>query len=135
VWFTFRDSVGNPWQSGIEQSTGLPKPAFGPFSSLAHLIDGTTVTTEAGIPPTITMYVAYIAYHNLPGGLFGITYHVYDDGRLILSGEPTSPLAPDQSVTFTPTFTPELGHTYAVIATINDPNGNVETRTAVVLVK
>jgi hypothetical protein len=135
VWFTFRDSAGNPWQSGIEQPTGLPKPAFGPFSSLAHLIDGTTVTTEAGIPPTITMYVAYIAYHNLPGGLFGITYHVYDNGRLILSGEPTSPLAPDQSVTFTPTFTPELGHTYAVIATINDPNGNVETRTAVVLVK
>src|SRR6185437_12848875 len=35
IWFTFRDSKGNPWQSGLEQTSGAPKPSFAPFSALA----------------------------------------------------------------------------------------------------
>jgi hypothetical protein len=40
VWFTFRDSATNPWQSGLEKPNGAHKPAFAAFSALAHLISG-----------------------------------------------------------------------------------------------
>jgi hypothetical protein len=39
VWFTFRDSAGNPWKSGLEQPNGARKPSFAAFSALARLID------------------------------------------------------------------------------------------------
>jgi hypothetical protein len=39
IWFTFRDSAGNPWKSGIEQANGTHKPGFAALSSLAHVID------------------------------------------------------------------------------------------------
>ena len=40
VWFTFRDTATNPWQSGLEKPNGAHKPAFATFSALAHLISG-----------------------------------------------------------------------------------------------
>ncbi|HEX4527166.1 MAG TPA: DUF5722 domain-containing protein [Gaiellaceae bacterium] len=40
IWFTFRDSATNPWQSGLEQPSGAHKPAFAAFSALARLISG-----------------------------------------------------------------------------------------------
>ena len=39
IWFTFRDSAGNAWKSGLERSTGSHKPSYSVFSALAHLID------------------------------------------------------------------------------------------------
>jgi hypothetical protein len=39
VWFTFRDSTGNPWKSGLLATNGAHKPAFAAFSALARLID------------------------------------------------------------------------------------------------
>jgi hypothetical protein len=40
TWFIFRDSVGNPWDSGLLKSTGAAKPAYAAFRALARLIDG-----------------------------------------------------------------------------------------------
>jgi len=39
VWFTFRDSAGNAWKSGLERSNGRHKPSYAAFSALARLID------------------------------------------------------------------------------------------------
>src|SRR5207302_5889626 len=44
VWFTFRDSPGNSWQSGLESANGARKPAFHAFSAVARLLDGTVTT-------------------------------------------------------------------------------------------
>ena len=33
VWFVFRDSTGNPWQSGLELASGAHKPAYNTFSA------------------------------------------------------------------------------------------------------
>jgi len=41
IWFTFRDSPGNLWKSGIEKTNGSHKPSYAVFSALAHLIDPT----------------------------------------------------------------------------------------------
>ena len=52
--------------------------------------------------------------------------------RRVAVGQPTAPLAPDQSVTFVPAFTPVKGQTYTVVAQLNEPNGHTESRTAFV---
>jgi hypothetical protein len=134
-WFTFRDSAGNPWKSGIESQSGAPKPSFAPFSSLARSIDGTTVTMKAGRPAgPIAIFVPYLTFYDPVGSLVGITYHVRDNtGQLVTSGEPRANLAPDGSVSFAPTFTPVKGRIYTLMATVNDVHGNLQTRMATIL--
>jgi hypothetical protein len=130
IWFTFRDSAGNPWQSGIENSSGSHKPSYAAFSSLAHAIDGTTQTIKAGQSPTVKVFVPYLAYYDNPGTNVGMTYRVFDGTKPAGVGQPTSTLGPDQSVSFLANFKPVKGHTYKVSVTVSDPNGNQQTRTA-----
>ena len=135
-WFTFRDNPGNPWKSGLESADGSPKPSLGPFEYLAHSVDGTTVQAKAGRPVgPVSIYVPYLTFYNPVGSLVGITYRVVDNtGKLINAGEPQSNLAPDGSVTFTPSFVAQKGRTYTVTATVNDANGNLQTRMATITV-
>ena len=132
VWFTFRDSSGNPWQSGLELPSGAHKPAYAAFSSLARLIDGTSTTVKGGSKPKITVFLPYLGYYSQPGATIGMTYFVFDGKRAIANGQPTALLNPDYSVTFTPTFTAVKGHTYTVIVNANEANWHSESRTEVV---
>ncbi|HVC87765.1 MAG TPA: cellulase family glycosylhydrolase [Gaiellaceae bacterium] len=135
IWFVFRDNKGDPWKSGFYSESGAQKPAFDAFGAVARLIDGTTMTTKAGAPPLVTMYVPYLAHYSVPGTLIGMTYVVYNShGGTVAVGQPTAPLEPDQSVTFVPKFTPVKGQSYTVVAQLNEPNGHTESRTAVISV-
>ncbi len=40
VWFTLRDSPGNPWTSGLLAEGGTPRPAFASFGERARALDG-----------------------------------------------------------------------------------------------
>lgn len=134
IWFTFRDSSGNPWKSGLQSTDGSAKPAFFKFDALAHLIDGTTVTAAPNIPMhSVSVYVPFLTFYNPVGALVGVTYHVYDKTKLVAAGEPQSNIEPDSSVSFVPMFTPLKGHTYTITASVNDGNGNVQTRAVVVV--
>ncbi len=126
VWFTFRDSATNPWQSGVEQSSGTRKPVYGPFASLARLIDGTTQAVKAGRSPKVTSYVPALAFYTPVGSVVGITYAVSDRGKIVARGEPIATLAADESITYTTEFTPRKGHTYTVTAVVNERNGHTE---------
>ena len=130
IWFTFRDSAGNPWQSGLEQPSGAHKPSYAAFSSLARLIDGTTQTVKAGRQPTVKLFAPYLAFYNASGSSFGMTYRVLDGKKQVAAGQPAPLLNPDQSVTFVAAFKPVKGHTYTVSAVLNDPNGHQETANA-----
>ena len=88
---------------------------------------------KAGAPVRVTMYVPYLAHYSEPGSVIGMTYFAYDSkGKAIAVGQPTATLAADQSVTFTPAFTPAKGQTYTVVATLNEVNGHSQSRTAYV---
>jgi hypothetical protein len=131
IWFTFRDSSGNPWQSGLEGASGAHKPSFAAFSSLARLIDGTTQTVAAGGQPTLKVFVPFLSFHDDVGSTLGVTYRVFDGAKQMAYGQPTALLAPDQSVTVSLAgLKPQKGHTYRVTAAVNDTNGNIVTRTA-----
>ncbi|HEY2327805.1 MAG TPA: cellulase family glycosylhydrolase [Gaiellaceae bacterium] len=134
IWFTFRDSTGNPWKSGLEGTTGGAKPAFFKFDALAHLIDGTTVSAAANKPMhAVSVFVPFLTFYDPLDSLVGVTYTVTDKGKLVARGEPQGNIQADSSVSFTPTFTPVKGHTYSIVATVNDSNGNVQTRMVVIV--
>lgn len=134
IWFTFHDSAGNPWKSGLYGSHDDQKPAYDPFGALARLIDGTMSTTKPGMPPHVTVFLPYLGYYSQPGTQIGLTYVVRDGSLTVAVGQPVATLQPDDSITFVPNFTPVKGHTYSVTATANEPNGHSETRTALVTV-
>jgi hypothetical protein len=135
IWFVYRDTSGDPWKSGLISQSGSPKPAFSAFGSVARVTDGSTTVAKAGAPVRVTMYVPYLAHYSEPGATIGMTYFVYDSkGKAIAVGQPTALLAADQSITFTPAFTPAKGKTYTVVATLNEINGHTESRTAYVTV-
>ena len=134
IWFVYRDSKGNPWQSGLFAANGARKPAYNAFGALARLIDGTTSTTKAGVPPRVTMFLPYLAHYAVPGAGIGVSYSVFDGVKPMGKGQPVATLAPDQSITFTPDFKPVKGHTYTVTAVANEENGHSEQRTSVVRV-
>ncbi len=132
IWFVFRDSPGNPWQSGLELPSGAHKPSFASFSAVAKVTDGQTVTAKAGKPPAITIYVPYLSHYSATGTQIGVFYTVYDGSKVVARATPTAPLGIDQSVKFVPAFKPVKNHTYSVVAVANEPNGHSETRTTVV---
>jgi hypothetical protein len=134
IWFVFHDSAGNPWQSGLYAASGAQKPAYDSFGAVARLIDGTMTTVAAGTTPHVTMYMPYLAYDSQPGTQIGLTYVVRDGTGTVAVGQPVSSLAADDSITFSPAFTPAKGKTYTVTATANEPNGHAETRDALIKV-
>lgn len=134
IWFVFRDSAGNPWQSGLFSANGAAKPAYSAFGAVARLIDGTTSSAKAGGPARVTVFVPYLSHYVAPGARIGITYTVLDGTRQVAAGQPVATLAADQSITFTPVFKPVKGHTYTVKVVANEQNGHTEQRMSVVRV-
>jgi hypothetical protein len=132
IWFVFHDTSGNPWQSGLFTAGGSQKPAYDAFGAVARLTDGTMFTVKAGTSPRVTMYMPYLGYYSEPGAQIGMTYVVTDGSRREAVGQPVVALAPDDSISFVPSFTPVKGHTYTVTSTANEINGHTETRTALI---
>ncbi len=132
IWFVFRDSAGNPWQSGLVSQNGARKPAYNAFGGVARLTDGTMSTTRAGVSPRVTTFVPYLAHYVGAGATIGLTYRVFDGVKAVTTQQPVSTLAVDQSITFIANFTPVKGHTYTVQVVANEQNGHTEARTAIV---
>ena len=134
VWFVFRDSAGNPWQSGLEVASGAHKPAYNTFSALAQLTDGQTLTVAAGRAPRDHDLRAVPRLLLGDGTQIGVYYTVQDGSKVVARATPTAPLGTDQSVSFTPAFTPAKNHTYTVTTVANEPNGHSQTRITLVKV-
>ncbi len=130
IWFTFRDSSGNPWQSGLLQPSGAAKPSYSAFGAVARQTDGLQFNVRAGKAPTITLYFPFLAYYNSAGTTCGMTYKVTDGSRTVAVAQPTTSLRANQSLVFPATFTPVKKHTYKLTVIANDPNGHSETRIA-----
>jgi cellulase (glycosyl hydrolase family 5) len=130
IWFTFRDTAGNPWQSGLISSGGAFKPAYGAFGAVARVTDGITTNVKAGRAPSLTLYFPHLSYYNAPGEQVGMTYYIRDGKRLIANGQPQVPMRANQSLVIPLSFKPVKGHSYTVTVDANDAHGNTETRVA-----
>jgi hypothetical protein len=130
IWFTFRDSSGNPWQSGLLQPSGSAKPSYSAFGSVARQTDGIQVNIKAGKAPTLNLYFPTLFYYNAPGTVCGMTYTIKEGTRFVGNGQPAVPMRANQSLAIPLTFKPVKGHTYTVTVEANDPNGHFETKVA-----
>jgi hypothetical protein len=134
VWFTIKDTPGNPWQSGLFNRSGSVKPAYAAFSSLARLIDGDgTYVVRAGTQPTVKFYPALLRFYAAPGETIGMTLRVFDQTRGVSATQPTVPMGFDGSVTVRVPFTPQKGKTYIVTAELGDSHGHQQTRSVAVV--
>lgn len=129
IWFIFHDSKQSLWQSGMFTQSGAMKPAYHTFSSLAAITDGRTQSVAAGVQPTVVLSVPRLAYASPPGSTIGITYRVFDGGKMVGNGYPTAALQFDQTVRFVAAFTPSAGKTYSIEMDANDIHGNHVVRT------
>ena len=87
IWFTFRDSSGNPWQSGLLQSSGAAKPSYSAFGSVARQTDGTTMNVRAGRGADGDDVLPVLAFYDSVGTTCGMTYRVFD-GKKHCRGRP-----------------------------------------------
>ena len=127
IWFAIRDNDVNQWQSGLLTYGGLEKPAFDQFSVVARLVDARNafVTVRAGRPnPAVRVPTTKLGYRSGPGSRVGMTYKVYERGRLIKVAQPVTTIARDGWITVRPEFTPVRGRTYRLEVDANDINGN-----------
>ena len=127
IWFTFRDSSGNPWQSGLLQPSGSAKPSYSAFGSVARATDGMTINVRAGRAPTVALYFPVLAFYNGAGTTCGLTYKIVDGSKTVAVSQPAEALRANQSLVFPTAFTPVKKHTYTITVTANDPNGHSET--------
>jgi hypothetical protein len=127
IWFTFRDSSGNPWQSGLLQPSGSAKPSYSAFGSVARQTDGVTTNVKAGRPVTVSLYFPVLSYYNDAGTTCGVTYWINEGAKNVAVAQPAVALRTNQTLVFPTTFRPVKGKTYTVKAIANDPNGHSET--------
>ncbi len=132
IWFALRDSEENLWQSGLLTRFGLEKPAFDLYSVLAKPLDArnTIVQVKGGrANPAIRVPTTRLGYRAGIGTRVGITYKVFERGRLLRVEQPVATIAFDNWITLRPRFTPARGRTYTLQAEVNDPFGNKASRT------
>jgi hypothetical protein len=130
LWFTFRDSPGNPWKSGLLQPSGAAKPAYSTFGALARLIDGQTLNVKAGRQPVVKLFFPQLFYYQGAGGSVGMSWTVTEKGKVVGHAQPVLTFAADQSLKIPLTFTPVKGHTYQLKVVANEGGGHAETETA-----
>jgi hypothetical protein len=131
TWFTIRDSPAT-WQSGLEQNNGTKKPSYAVFAALAKTIDGQTLQIAPGKPPTVKVYMPFMAFHDPPGTKLRLKISLYLNGKhLDANQQATAQLAVDQSVTFPVKFGPQHGKQYTMIVIANDIHNQQDRRTVV----
>jgi Glycosyl hydrolases family 39 len=130
VWFIFRDSAPSPltWYSGLENQNGKKKPAYNAFATAAKPMYGYTQIVNPGHAFDVQVDVPFIAYHNPPGTVVGLTWRVYQtNGKTVAAiGQPRVVIAHDQTITFKVNFKPVKKQTYLLTGLVNDKHGQTE---------
>jgi Glycosyl hydrolase catalytic core len=136
IWFIMRDNPVSLWQSGLLTYDALEKPAFDLFSVLVKPLDARNaiVTVKAGLPdPAVRVATTKLAYRSGFGSPVGVTYKVFQGGRLLTVEQPVTTIGRDGWITIRPRFTPAPGVRYTLEVEAGDVNGNRVQRTLVLV--
>jgi hypothetical protein len=138
VWFVLRDDPTSTWQSGVIKRNGGLKPGFAVFSKAAAALDARNAvfSVAPGVPVgNLRFGVRELAVHMTKTETVGISYQVFDKGRLVTSGAPAPVVGFDDWVTFRPTFTPVHKHTYTIKITAGNIHGDFTNRVLTLIAK
>ncbi len=134
VWYVFRDTPGQRWQSGVLRSNDTPKPSLAAFTHLAALYDvaNPTLTIPARPDPKIRLSVMDFLADKLPGDpQLGMTYRVFDShGTVVADAQPRAAIGTFGYITVQLDFKPKAGQRYTVTLDINDIHGHTAARRA-----
>jgi hypothetical protein len=132
LWFTFQDTPGQLWQSGLYRADNTPKPALGTWKRTIppYSVDNPHLKVRNSMSPTITLPLVVLQNYRLPTDpKLGVAYHVYQNGKPITGALTETGLTTAGYGTIKlSAFKPVAGR-YTVTLTINDVHGNVVNRT------
>ena len=131
IWFIMRDNPVSLWQSGLLTFGGLEKPGFDLFSVLTKPLDArnATVLVKGGrASPAVRVATTKLGYRSGYNSPVGLTYKVFERGKLLVVEQPVVRLALDGWITVRPRFTPLRGHTYVLEVEAGDVNGTKVAR-------
>ena len=90
----------------------------------------TFVTVKGGVAnPAVRVPTTKLAYRSGAGSRVGLTYKVFQRGRLLVVEQPVAAIGIDGWITIRPRFTPARGVTYTLEVDVGDVNGNKVQRT------
>ena len=129
VWFILRDHAGTPWQSGLLEENGTPKPSFSRFASVARRVDArNAIMSVRGAAPVVRVSALEIGYYAGTGSLIGITYVLLDKRRVVEVRQPQATMGHDGWFAFRTSFRPVAGRSYTLHVKAGDANGNAVDR-------
>jgi len=137
VWFTFRDSPGNPWQSGLYRPTGAAKPAQPKWASAVKplsMVNGKASFKGGTKNPTLTVYLREFCAINPIGAQVGANVQTLLAGKIVQHSQPAAPLAIDCTIPVRLSgLTVAKGKTYTVQIDTNTAAGSIAHRTITVV--
>jgi len=134
IWFVYQDDQGQPWDSGLYTQDGAPKgrsPAA--FRAVAAPLDarnGIYTFRRGTVTPRVKLFVRRYCANDPTGTPIGMTWRLYQAGRLIAVGQQSSSLLRDCTITARLRFRRPVakGKTYTATFELNDQNGILLTR-------
>jgi hypothetical protein len=138
VWYVFRDTPGQRWQSGLVRANGTPKAAYGTFTTLASRSDvaSPTLVVPPRPNPRVELSVVDFTADRLPGDPpLGMTYRVFDtSGNLVVVAQARATIGTWGRIVVELRFDPRPATTYVAVIGLNDIHGHTSTRRARLLV-
>ncbi|MFO7572288.1 MAG: cellulase family glycosylhydrolase [Gaiellaceae bacterium] len=129
IWFVYQDDQGQPWDSGLYRRNGGPKGASpASFRRIAAPLDArnAVMTFRAGTStPLVRLNTRRYCANDPLGTPIGMTWRVFQGGRLIAVDQQSSPLLRDCTITARLRFPGGIrkGATYTATFELNDRNG------------
>jgi len=125
IWFVFRDMPGEPWQSGLVDRAGRPKPALASFAAASVPEARELVVTPGPFSPVLSLRVPALELrsHLRTGERLGIRWTLATCGRIVDGGVTASRVAADGWVPVTGRFGASPGATYRLALELRDVHG------------
>ena len=127
VWFTFRDTPGNAWESGLLAGDGERKPGLAAFSAVADTAARRNAVVRASSRARVQrvrLPAMRLAYYSGVGSHVSVTYRVYSGRRLVALDQVLVPIERDGSVIVPLRFRPQRGLTYTLRVSGADEHGH-----------
>jgi hypothetical protein len=129
IWFVYQDDQGQPWDSGLYTRGGAPKgvspAAFRAAATPLDARNGMYTFRRGTLTPLVKLFVRRYCANDNVGTPIGMTWRIYQGGRLIAVGQQSSPLLRDCTVSARLRFRRPMarGQTYVARFELNDHNG------------
>jgi Cellulase (glycosyl hydrolase family 5) len=130
IWFVYQDDPGQPWDSGLYTRGGSSKGSSPrSFTATARPLDARNAvyTFRAGtVTPLVNLHTRRYCVGDTAGESIGMTWRIFQRGRLIAVDQQSSPLRIDCTINARLRFPPggvRKGQTYTATFELNDVNG------------